>query len=78
MTLTFDFKMGLVARKPVFRVSEKASYKPISSATETSLKMSLAASLHMILFKKGITKMLTRLPGWAGWSAPVLFANPRR
>ena len=28
--------MGLVARKPVFVVSVKASIKPISSATETS------------------------------------------
>ena len=28
--------MGLVARKPVFRVSAKASFKPVSSATETS------------------------------------------
>ena len=27
--------MGLVARKPVFDVSEKASFKPVSSATET-------------------------------------------
>ena len=29
-------KMGLVARKPVFGVSDKASFKPVSSATETS------------------------------------------
>ena len=28
--------MGLVARKPVFGVSVKASFKPVSSATETS------------------------------------------
>ena len=28
--------MGLVARKPVFGVSEKASFKPVSSAAETS------------------------------------------
>ena len=28
--------MGLVARKPVFGVSNKASFKPVSSATETS------------------------------------------
>ena len=30
------YKMGLVARKPVFGVSEKASFKPVSSAAETS------------------------------------------
>ena len=29
-------KMGLVARKLVFRVSDKASFKPVSSATDTS------------------------------------------
>ena len=28
--------MGCVATKPVFRVSDKASFKPVSSATETS------------------------------------------
>ena len=28
--------MGLVARKPVFGFSDKASFKPVSSATETS------------------------------------------
>ena len=28
--------VGLVARKPVFGVSDKASFKPVSSATEIS------------------------------------------
>ena len=32
----------------------------------------------MILSKKRIIKALIRLRGCAGWSAPVLFANPRR
>ena len=32
----------------------------------------------MILSKKRITKALIRLRGCAGWSAPVLFANPLR
>ena len=45
--------MGLIARKPVFGVSAKASFKPVSSATETSKKIetSSAASLDMILSK---------------------------
>ena len=30
----------------------------------------------MVLSKKRITKALIRLRGCAGWSAPVLFANP--
>ena len=32
----------------------------------------------MVLCKKRITKVLIRLRGCAGWSAPVLFPNPRR
>ena len=34
--------------------------------------------LYMILSGKRLTKALIRLRGWAGWSVPVLFANPRR
>ena len=33
--LLFDY-MGLVATKPVFGVSDKVSFKPVSSATESS------------------------------------------
>ena len=32
----------------------------------------------MTLSNKRITQVLTRLNGCAGWSAPLLFANPRR
>ena len=69
--------MDLVSTKPVFGVSNKASFKPVSSATETSYKIeiSLVASLDMIISKKRITKEMIKLHGWAGWSAPVLFAN---
>ena len=70
--------MGLVARKPVFSVSDKVSFKPVFSATETSLKISPATSLHIRLTKQRITKALIRQNGCTGWSAPVLFANPRR
>ena len=59
---------------------DKECFKPVSSAKETSLKIEIspAASLHMILSKKQKKKALIRLRGWAGWSAPVLFTNPRR
>ena len=69
-----------VAGKPVFGVSDKTSFKPVSLATETiqKIEISLVASLDMILCNKRITKALIRLRGRAGWSAPVLFANPRR
>ena len=70
--------MGLVVTKPVFGVSEKARLKPVSSATETrkKIEISLVASLDIVLYKTRITKALIRLRGCAGWSAPVLFANP--
>ena len=29
-------EMGLIARKPVFGVSDKAGFKPVSAATQTS------------------------------------------
>ena len=40
--------------------------------------ISSVASFHMMLSKKRITKALNRLCGCAGWSAPVLFVNPRK
>ena len=48
--------MGLVARKPVFGVSSKASFKPVSSATETSKKIEISpvSSLDMILSKNSV------------------------
>ena len=42
------------------------------------LNFSLIIILNMILYHKRITKELIRLRGCAGWSAPLLFANPRR
>ena len=72
--------MGLDMRKPVFGVSKKESFKPVSSVTETSKKIeiSLVASLDMVLSNMQITKALFSLRGCAGWSGPVLFTNPRR
>ena len=47
-------QLGLVETKPVFGVSVKARYKPVSSATETSLTIQISpeASLCMKLSKK--------------------------
>ena len=74
------YNFGLVATKTVFGVSDKARLKPVSSATETSqnVEISPVASQDMILFNKRITMALIRLRVCAGWSALVLFANPRR
>ena len=72
--------MGLAATKRVYGVSDKVRFKPACSATETSKKYEnlLVESLDMIHSKKRLTKALIRLRRCAGWSAPVLFANPRR
>ena len=80
MQCCYEHHFSLVATKPVFGVSDKMRFKPACSATETSLKIeiSLVASLDMVLSKQRSTKALIRLRGWAGWSAPMLFANPRR
>ena len=66
-------------RKPVFGVS-KLKFKPAYSASVTSYKIEIwfVASLDMIHSNKRITKMLIRLRGCAGWSAPLLFVNHQR
>ena len=55
--------MGCVATKSVCGVSDKARLKPVSSATETRLKIeiSLVVCLNMILSIEGITKALISL-----------------
>ena len=49
--------LGRCVTKPVFGVSDKARFKPVSSATEVSQKIeiSLVASLDMILSNRLIT-----------------------
>ena len=79
--------MGHDARKPVFGVSNKVRFKPVSSALGTSLKIkiSLVASLDIILSKKRIKKGLISLrlcclqpPPKTGFlaSRPILYALP--
>ena len=60
--------MGLDVTISVFGVSDKARFKPVSSASE-NIDIPLEASLHMILFNQLITRV-------AGWSVLLLFANP--
>ena len=72
------YKMDHIVTKPVFRVSDKARLKPVSSSIETSLniEISLEASLDMMVYCERITKAAIRLRGCTGWSASLLFANP--
>ena len=71
--------MGRDKRKPVFGVSNKARLKPVLSATETSYKIEilLVARLDMILSNQRIIKALIRLRRSTGWSALLLFTNPK-
>ena len=77
---TLVLQLGRAMRKSVFRISDKMRFKPACSATETSLKIeiSLVVCLDMVLSNKQKTKVLIRLQGCAGWSAPFLFANAPR
>ena len=73
---TTSMYMSHITRKPVFGVCDKVRLKLACTATETSygLEISAIASRGIILSKQRTTKVLIRLRGCAGWSAPLLFA----
>ena len=50
------FHMGLVATKPVFRVSDKARLKPACSATESSWKNEISLVGRYYIFQKANNK----------------------
>ena len=68
--------MGLDAKNPVFGVSDKGDSNQSPQLQSLKIEISFVASLDRILPKKRITKVLISLPRCAGWSAPLLFANP--
>ena len=76
MKLVGGTKMSHVTRKPVFEVCDPVRLKPIWSATGTSQGFEILdiASIDIIRSKQRTIKALIRLRGWAGWSAPLLFA----
>ena len=63
-------------RKPGFRVCNKVRFKPACSnpGTGQCLEILDIASRGITLSRQWTTKALIRLRGWAGWSAPLLFA----
>ena len=67
---------GPDVRKSVFWVSDHVVPKPATETTSYNCEILLIASFDMILSNKRITKALIRLRGSAGWSSPLLFANP--
>ena len=62
--------------RPVFGVCNQLRLKPACSATDTSwgLEISAIASRGIILSRQWTAKVLIRLRGCAGWSAPLLVA----
>ena len=71
-----QIKLSLVMRKPVFGVCDQLRLKPSCSADETSWRLEISdiETRDIILSRHGTTKVLIRLCGCAGWSAPLLFA----
>ena len=71
--LEIDY-MGLKTRKSFFGVSDQLRLKPICSATETSQNIVIlcVACEAIIPSRKRISKVLIRLCGCEGWSAPLL------
>ena len=60
-----------------FLTKRDSNQSPQLQRFARKLKFRLLASLDMICSKMRITKALKSLSGWAGWSAPLLFANPK-
>ena len=57
-------------------IFDQVRFKPACSATEASYNFETLdiTSMHIILSKQRTTKVLIRLRGCTGWSAPLLFA----
>ena len=64
--------LSLVPRKPVFGVCDQVKLIPACSATETSQRFEIwdIEARGIILPKQRTTKVLIRLRGCTGWSAP--------
>ena len=77
--ITVVYNLSLVTRKPVFGVCDQVSLKPSCSATETRYMLEIfdLETRGIILSRQRITKVLIRLRGCAGWSAPLLFTYGR-
>ena len=58
------------------RIFDQIRFKSVCSATEASQNLETLdiPSIHIILSTQRTTKVLIRLRGCAGWSAPLLFA----
>ena len=67
--------LGRDAKTPVFGGFAQVKFKPVRWASEISENIEfLVSSFEIMLSRNRITKALTRLGGWAGWSASLLFS----
>ena len=68
--------MSLVTRKSVFWVFNQVRHKPACAATEASWRLEIwdIETKDIILSRQWTTKVLIRLRGCAGWTAPLLVA----
>ena len=70
---SFSLRENLSSGFPSERV---LNWSPQLQRLSKKIEILPVARLNMLLYKKRITKALIRLRGCAGWSAPMLFANP--
>ena len=71
-TLNMQPNLSLITRKPVF-----GGLQPVNTQTGLLYFLEILgiASIGIILSKQRTTKVLVRLRGCAGWSAPLLFES---
>ena len=72
--------MSLVMRKHVFGSFQPGQTQLARSATEASMRLEILVTetRDITLSRQRTTKVLIRLRGCAGWSAPLLFAYDTR
>ena len=68
--------MGLNARKPVFRVSEKARLKPVSSAIETSWNSDILPETRYDTFQKANNKGTDQTAWMPSLVCPCVIPKP--
>ena len=68
--------MSLVTRKPVFGVYNQVGLSPVCAAKEARYRLGISdiETWCIILSRQRTKKVLIRLRGCAGWTAPLLFA----
>ena len=76
VTIPLEMKWATSRENVSSKIFDQVRFKPAWSATEPgqNLESLDIASVYIILSNQRTTKVLIRLCGCAGWSAPLLFA----